>query len=513
MTAHDVSDGRAAADRLTDGEWHRLHPATPLLKGGIFFIAVLGFVLSNLRERIVNLFVGQPDYGGDPISEIYIHGLVGWALLGIAVILALCIAAFYLSWRMHMFRIGEDVVEVRSGILRRTYRKARLDRIQSINLVRPLFARLFGAAKLEIIVAGHDANVHLSYLASSLADGVRRDILQRASGIIAAEHAVKAGESDAHSAGIVSRRMNEFLAPELDPNLAPPESVVRIPPARLLGSLILSGFTVFLVAVAALLISGAVTGSVWLLVLFLPALIGSLSFYSKRFTKALRYSIAGTPDGVRIGFGLFTISNGTLPPGRIHAVEVSQPILWRPFKWWQVRIDTAARSRERNAEGHHETILLPVGTLLDAQRVFGLALPGFDDSRVPELVEAGMTSRGGDDFVAAPRRAQWIRPFSWRRTGFTIVGGVIMLRHGFLRRRLIVVPLARLQSVEIMQGPLDRLLRLSSARFHTVEGPVRPRLAGIDVQTAEQLFSDVARAAVRLGEEDTSHRWNEGMKS
>jgi putative membrane protein len=537
VTDERVSPSQAAADRLTDGEWHRLHPATPLLKGGIFFVAVLGIVISNLRERLVNLFVGQPDYGGDPIDEIYNHHLVGVAILIVAGVLILCISGFYLSWRMHTFRIGDEAVEVRSGIFRRTNRKARLDRIQGINLVRPLFARLFGAAKLEVIVAGHDANVHLSYLSSGLADGVRRDILVRASGIREVEalrresamtRSVAPGfggpgavvddatiphvPRQSAASALVNRRVNEFLAPELDPDAAPPESVVRIRAPRLLGSLVLSGFTVFLAIVAVLLVAGALTGHFWLLVLFLPTLIGFGSLYVKRFTKALRYSIAGTPDGVRIGFGLFTTSNATLPPGRIHAVEVSQPILWRPFHWWQVRIDTAGRSRERSAEGHHETTILPVGSLADARRVFELALPDLEAEGRPDLIEAGMTSRGGDEFTPAPRRARWIRPFSWRRTGFFLTGGVILLRHGLIRRRLVVVPLARLQSVELYQGPVDRVLRLVTAKFHTVEGPVRPKLVGIDKEVAIALFGDVSREAVASAKRDTSHRWNSGRR-
>ncbi|ERK71455.1 hypothetical protein N136_02185, partial [Leifsonia aquatica ATCC 14665] len=187
-----LSTVERAAERFTDGEWHRLHPATPLLRGGIVFIAVLGFVLSNLRERLVGLFVGAPDYGGDPLDEIYNRGWEGWALLGVAVVILVCLGAFYLSWRMHTFRITGDTVEVRSGILFRTQRKARLDRIQGINVVRPLIARLFGAAKLDITAAGHDANLQLAYLGSSLADGLRSDVLRLASGVRAAEAQARA---------------------------------------------------------------------------------------------------------------------------------------------------------------------------------------------------------------------------------------------------------------------------------------------------------------------------------
>ncbi|WP_285115528.1 PH domain-containing protein [Leifsonia sp. fls2-241-R2A-40a] len=518
-TGAPLTPAERAAERYTDGEWHRLHPATPLLRGGIVFIALFGFVLSNLRERLISFFVGAPNYGGDPLDAIYDHGWEGWALLGVAVVLLLCFGAFYLSWRMHSFRITGDAVEVRSGILFRTQRKARLDRIQGINVVRPLIARIFGAAKLDISVAGHDANVQLAYLGSSLADGLRADVLRLASGVRAAEAAEAeaavagtgadgAGPSRAAAVGdLVGRRVNEFLAPELDPNAAPPESVVKIPPLRLLGSLLLSGFTVFVVVVVAILIWGASSGAFWLLIVVLPGLLGSASFYINRFTKSLRYSIAGTADGVRVGFGLLSTSNETLPPGRIHAVEVLQPLLWRPFGWWQIRIDTAGHSREKGAAGQPNTTMLPVGDARDVSRVLSLVLPGFATDEHRGLIEAGMSSRGRDEFTGSPRRAAWIRPLSWQRTGFRLVDDAILLRRGIVWRSLAIVPLARLQSLELEQGPLDAALALAGARFHTVSGPVRPRLAAIDAPTGVRLFEEVSARAVAASAADRSHRW------
>ena len=38
---------------LSDGQWHRLHPLTPVLRGGLFLIVVMGIVITNLRDRIV----------------------------------------------------------------------------------------------------------------------------------------------------------------------------------------------------------------------------------------------------------------------------------------------------------------------------------------------------------------------------------------------------------------------------------------------------------------------------
>ena len=50
-------DARAKAIELVDGEWHRLHPATPLLRGGLALIIFLGILLSTFRDRLIGLFV------------------------------------------------------------------------------------------------------------------------------------------------------------------------------------------------------------------------------------------------------------------------------------------------------------------------------------------------------------------------------------------------------------------------------------------------------------------------
>ncbi|MEO6200729.1 MAG: PH domain-containing protein [Cryobacterium sp.] len=514
---------------LADGDWHRLHPATPLLRGGIFVFAALGFVIANLRERLIDIFFGVPMGSGDPIDEIYRRGAVGWALLVVAVILVAIVTGFYLSWRMHTFRVNEEIVEVRSGIVFRSNRKARLDRIQGVNIERALVPRLFGAARLEVSGAGQDANVQLAYLGSARADELRRDILRLASGArrAAEPEAAAAAESEAGigerfaeervgtepgtSVGDFARdRVSEFLAPELDPDAAPPESVVRIPPGRLVGSIVLNGFTVVLVVGAiALVVSGTVFDSGWLPLTVVPGLIGAAGFYFSRLTRSLRFSIAGTPDGVRVGFGLFSTSNETLPPGRIHAIGISQPLLWRPFGWWQVQINKAGRSSNQGAAGEASTTVLPVGTMADVARVLELILPGYNTEEQRTLIERGMRSKGGDDgYVNAPRRAAWLRPFSWRRTGYTVSVGAAVLRRGVIARELVLVPLARVQSVGVDQGPIQRRLRLASARLHTVSGPVRASLSVVDAAEAVRLFESIAAGAVTHAISDTSHRWN-----
>ncbi|MEO7349953.1 MAG: PH domain-containing protein [Terrimesophilobacter sp.] len=519
--------------RLADGEWHRMHPATPLLKGGVTLIVIFGVIFANLRERIFDLFIPHY-YSGDPLDYVLDNGFIGWLLLAILVLIIVLIALFSVSWLLHSFRITNEVVEVRSGVLFRTNRKARLDRIQGINIVRPVFARLFGAAKLEINQAGQDANVQLTYLASAAADDLRREILRLASGThqaAAPTQAARAGET------VVERRVNEFLAPELDPNAVPAESIVKLHLGRLIGSLVLSTTTI--IAIVATVVTVVVAANIKepvIVFIVLPMFLGFGGFYVSRFSKSLRYSIAGTPDGIRVGFGLLSTSNETLPPGRIHSIQVSQPLLWRGPDWWEIKVNRASHSSTKGAAGEANTTILPVGSRSDVRKVLELMLPELsaatvlpgatelpEDTELPEatahddsdakavwaVLDAGLYSKGraGDGFTNSPRRAALLRWFSWRRNGFAITLGSLLLRKGAIWRQLIIVPQPRLQSVTVQQGPLLRMLGLAHVHLDTVSGPISADLGAIDRDAAVQFFEDVARAAVSADQTDTTHRW------
>ena len=525
---------RAAHTELADGEWHRLHPATPLLRGGIILVAILGFALANFRERLIDWVFGAPELPGDPFEVAYERGQLGWVGLAVIVGLVVGIAGFYLSWRMHTFRVGDEVVEVRSGVLFRTHRRARLDRIQGVAISRPLFARLFGAAKLDISVAGQDAKVQLAYLGSAGADELRRAVLLLASGARAEAKAPTptaeprpfdpsegpaplplpapgAPLPPSPDTGIVNQRVREFLAPELDPDAAPPESVVRIRPGRLIGSWVLSGFTIALLAVAVFFVVMSAQGRLqFFAFLVIPGVLAAIGYYVNRFTKSLRYSIAATPDGVRVGFGLLSTSNDTVPPGRIHAIEVSQPLLWRPAGWWVIRINRAGAAGEGSAQT--STTMLPVGTLDDVRKVLGLLLPGLTGETTRDVVLAGLTARAGEGFTDSPRRAWPLRPLSWRRTGFAVTPDAVLLRSGFVWRRLVVVPWARVQSIRVSQGPIYRMLDLVSVLVHTVSGPVRAEAPAVDRLTGTEAFENWTAAAVAAAASDRSHRWAEGER-
>ena len=518
----------------TDTGWHRLHPATPLFRGGIILIVVLGFVAAQLRDSIVQLVAGGvigqelPPDPQDPFDRwILEHAAIALAIVAALIVVVLLFG--WLSWRMHEYRITDEIVEEREGVIARKHRRARLDRIQGVDVVRPLLPRIFGAARLDISVAGNDGNIRLAYLGSAQADRMKSDLLLAAGRArlahqppppppVAPDPAtafapVPPGPDRLASAplpgaliapapgaagavlgagGVLDRRIQEFTAPELDDALAAPGSVVHMHPARLIGATFLDAVPIFIVL--AVFIAGieVAARSPIVLVTIIPVLIGLGSQLWRRVSRSLRYSIAATPAGIRIGFGLLSTTNETLPPGRIHAVEVSQPLLWRPFGWWRIRINRASTSARNGAEGQRSTTILPVGDVDDVARVVGLILPGLDVSGLLQ----GSTAEATPAFTTSPRRGAWFRWFSWRRNGFAHGGEAVLLRKGQLWRSLTLVPLARVQSVEIASGPLYRAARLRRVAVHTVHGVVRPRLGALDVADAERMWRETESATI-----------------
>lgn len=519
---------------LSDGEWHRLHPLTPLLRGGLFLIVVIGIVVANLRDRLLVIFLPwlAPDLGGefdedlaewegsggDPIDFIIANNLYLVAALTVLGVLIVLVAVFYMSWRFHTFRITDDDVEVRSGILFRTQRRAPLDRVQGVNLTRPMIARLLGMAKLEVVGAGADANVKLEYLSTSNAEAVRADILRLASGRRLADAAAAASSPgaparpDGRLAALghtVGREITGLIeGPEAPVDV--PDSVVNIPVGRLVASHVVSMSTIALIAAAVAVGIGVSMGVTWLLFAMVPTLIGFGAYWVRSIVRSLRYSIAPTPDGVRITFGLLTTVTEIVPPGRVHALEVTQPILWRPAGWWMIRINRLTGRSAADTTTDQFTTVLPVGTAADVERVLRLLQPTVPDPEWPLIVQQGVLGPGeGDSFVNTPRRAWWIRPLSFRRNGFRLTGDVLLLRRGLIWRKLAILPLARLQSLGLHQGPLDRMSRVATLRAHVVTGPVYPNLSAIDRDRALALFADASRAAVLAASGDRSHRWAE----
>lgn len=532
-------------ESLADGEWHRLHPLTPLFKGGLVLIIVAGIVLNSFRERIiyglVNLFAPEAhvdDYStGDPVDWVLSNNLILIALLIVLGVLIVLIVAFWMVWRFQQFRISDEHVEVRKGIIFRSQRRAPLDRVQGVNLTRPFPARLIGMAKLEVVGAGTDANVPLEYLSTAKAEAVRSDILRLASGARAARAAQRDGGSQAGDdpgqpgtrreqlVGSMNEGVNGLIG-GVDLTDVAPESVVKIPTGRLVGSQLLTGvlWLVFFLAIFGVVMAFTIPailsdpdpGAVFAVLgvtlgVGIPMVIAAIAITWAQISKSLRYSIAPTPDGVRITYGLFTTITETIPPGRIFAAEVTQSMLWRPFGWWMIKINRMSGkslSQQQSSTAQQFNIVLPVGKRADVERVLGLILPDLPAQDQPLVWEHGILGPQQDDpYEVLQRRAWWRRPVSWKRHGFSVTDFALIMRRGVLWRKLAVFPLARLQGLSVSQGPIDRVQRVAWMKAHSVAGPILGEVVGIESSVLTATLNEVERRTAAASERDRSHRW------
>ncbi|WP_308291600.1 PH domain-containing protein [Microbacterium sp. G2-8] len=537
-----LPDGGSSS--LADGEWHRMHPLTPLFKGGLVVVVVIGILIANMRDRLIyigiNLFApgelddDEFDYDNDPITWaidwIFVNNVLLLVAVGIIVVIGLMVVAYWAIWRFHQFRITDESVEVRKGIIFRSQRRAPLDRVQGVNLTRPFPARLIGMGKLTLEGAGTGADVALEFLSTSRAEDVRRDILHLASGLRqqkaeAREEQAARREGRTRIVETVSQGVTNIIE-GVDADDVVPESVVKIPLPRLIGSQAIIGalwLVFFFVLLGAFVITPIVLfedGPGKTIALLgaglgagIPMLFATVAVVWNALQKGYRYSIAPTPDGVRVSSGLLTTVTRTIPPGRVHAVEITQNPLWRPFGWWSVRINRmggASVSQQGSSQAQAAALVLPVGTRADVERVVGLLLPGAPERDALFTWEHGILGpQEHDPFITAPRRSRFWHPFAWRRRGVRVTAFAMLLRRGRLLRRLAIFPLARLQGASLHQGPLARRQNLAALRTHTVPGPISGAMTCLDRDEAQRLVDVVTRGAIAAAAADQSHRWAE----
>jgi putative membrane protein len=491
-----------------DGDltWHRFHPVTPVVKGWKIFVVLL--------------FVAGQQVSTNVSSAQQAVDAVGWwpVLVAVALVLLAGLGYSALAWRMTRFGLGEEAVHLRQGVLFRQHRAARLDRIQAIDVVQPLLARMLGLAQLKVEVAGGSgSNVELSFLREADAQSLRAEILARAAGV----RFERAGATGGTVAGVVPGVPGEPVpsAPGAAPGtsgarvplpgvapLAPEREVLAVQPGRLVASILLSGAGfASVVAVVAVVVVAAVTREVGPVFALFPVLLGTVGYLVQRFNTEFGFRAALSPDGIRLRHGFTSARAQTVPPGRVQAVSLTQPLLWRRRDWWRVQVNVAGYAV---TEQQDESVLLPVGDRDEALLALWLVLPDLGTEDPRGLLEHALSGEGPDGgFVTSPRRARWLDPLAWRRTGFALTDRALLARTGRLVRRLTVVPHERTQSLGLEQGPWQRRLRLASVALHSTPGPVSPRVPHLDDAVAGELMGEQARRARTARAAAGPERW------
>ena len=532
-----VSDAQLPGTADADG-WRRLHPFSPLLRGGIALIVIAGIIIANFRDRIIELFFAEQLWESGELEGVVDEqdmfdylAREGLLLVAIGVVLGvilLVILFSWVAWRFHTYRITDEAVEGRSGVVFRTHRRAPLERIQSVNLQRPLLARALGLTKIEVLTAGQGGKVELAYLGHRDAKVVREQILRRAADKRSGALAATAHDPEItapapvgydgfiyhEASGKLTERAQDFADADVDPEAIAANSLVKVPVGRLLGSIALSWEATI---TALILIGVIVLGTVIepaIIFGIIPLIIIMISIMFSQFNKGFNFTLSRARDAVRTGAGLTATATETIPFGRIHAIEARQPLMWRPAKWWKVRITIAGHSVAQGGQNSSQNVVLPVGFEDDVLRVIDTLLPGVgDDPTEIQALRDGLTG-AASGYVGAGPRAGWVLWWGRRRAGIRIVAdpeaelgnATLRIRRGVLTRSMSVMPIVRAQSIQLRRPLVHRMLGLASIQAHTVLGPVQLQMRGIELGEAQRTFDELSATVLRVQSADAAQR-------
>ncbi|WP_412753682.1 PH domain-containing protein [Krasilnikovia sp. M28-CT-15] len=393
----------------------RLHPLSPLLHGAkslTVIVAALSWqTLSQVGLERFAIVVAVAALG------VVVFSVVGWLNTGYHV-------------------VGREL-RIADGLLWRRNRAIPLERLQAVELRRPLLAQLTGLAELRLeVVGGGKTEAPLAYLTVRDAAVLRERLLSlagRAPALAAApDRPVAAVERP-----LVAGDNTDLIVSQL---LTPQALLLPIGITGVTMQFVLEGTWTF-VGIASTI----------------TAMVGVLLQPVRRILRDWAFRLARDADGrLAVRHGLVETRSQVVPLHRVQSVSATWPLLWRAKGWLHLRLDVAGFAGPQERDDNRSDRLLPVGDLDTARAVVWEVLPGVDLLALP--------------VTAPPARARWLHPFALRYLGAGLAPAGFVTRWGRLTHELQIVPYARLQSIRVVQGPVQRLLGLATVYADTAGG-------------------------------------------
>jgi putative membrane protein len=363
------------------------------------------------------------------------------------------------SWLVTRWRIDGDDLRIETGVLRRQSLRFPLAQVQAIDIVRPGLARMFRVAELRLRMGGASGGTaRLAYLNENEVEPLRARLLALAHGGAEAETAPAVEEPE--------RLLVQVPTPRLIAS-------ILVSDVGMLAELVLAGLVIGVI-VAPEAARGLVSGGA-------AELLAVATLVWRRFNQEYRFSLAQTDDGLRLHGGLVALNTETIRPGRVQAVRMVEPLLWRRIGWCRMEVDLAGRQRrkgESETTGRSLRALLPVGS-----RALGLELL--------EHVVPGAPRPA----LGPPRRVLWKSPLRYRHLAWGRSDRVVVTQTGRIRRVTVWVPLEKVQSLRRVEGPVQRALRLASVRLDTAGRALHAALRDRDRGEADEALGDLVRLA------------------
>jgi len=451
-----------------DTGFRHLHPLSIILKSA----AAIG---QNLIAIVV-LYFSVFD------RNIVYTGLVAFALS------AFIIGVMTLIWWRFTYQIGVQEIRIKTGLLRRNNRSIPYDRIQDVSLEQKLGSRLLGLAtvKLETGAAvGEDGKLDALLLADARA--LRDTLRDYKSGIAADGTQPTAKEERPPLFAMDNRRI--FIASLFNFSfilLAIMGAIVQnldfLLPERVFSLWYWADELDEQAIINALSVSARIISVVG--VLFSIIAVGVIGGIIRTFIREYGFRLDRVDTG-RPGFrrrrGLFTLTDMVMPIHRVQAAIIKTGPIRSRFGWHHLQFQSLAS----DGSGESDHSVAPCAQMEEINPILtqtGIACVTDDlefhhvDSalwwRDAILWTAVFLSIGianglllhpaafGLVLLIIPVGA--VKFLNWRHHTYAITAAQLFVRRGWWRRKLTILPIRKVQTVDISQSPLDHPLGLAT---------------------------------------------------
>ncbi|HEU5286510.1 MAG TPA: PH domain-containing protein [Sphingomicrobium sp.] len=480
-----------STDDRAVGEPERLHP--------LFLLTGLGRSLRGMAGGYA--FIGY----------LAVSGRASTALIAAVVLLAFLAASLFVYWTRFEFRVGSSEIRVDSGIFSRTHRSIPFDRIQDVDISQGPVARLLDIAKVKFETGG------------SAGAGEDEGVL----------HAIPLERAQELRALVRSRRS---AADEPVPTTAeaerPPVFAMDLPRVLLAGVFNFS-LALFAGLIGATQTFGEMLGfdplsrSFWLGLLragdpiadyilahrvaaafagaVLLVLIGLATGIVRTLLREYGFRLDRTEVGLRRRRGLLTRTDVTLPARRAQAAIVGTGPLRDSLGWRDLKLQSLAS--DDGGGGDHVVAPLatdeeagailaelgwrPLSGTTDWKRVSSVYVWTLAIGLSPLLLAAALASTQAPNSavaIAVLLALLVIRWRGWRRTLYALDGDRLLIRSGWWRRRTVILPLARIQSIDLTESFVSRWFGIAGLAFGVAGG------SGFSEHSIPALPRETARA-------------------